>query len=169
MAANKHRDHLIIMPEDGAYASMAKGFLIALGKKGRQVRIDNEAGGWGKLLKLFFEDNVPEIRRLQHRYALLLFDADERKERPDYVRSRIPDDIKNRAFVLCCFHEAEILKRDLKIAHFEEIGRALAESCDREVYGDGGSPWQCPELRHNQDELARLAAAVRPFIFTKEA
>lgn len=169
MGANKHKDHLVIIPEDNAYGEMAEGFVGYQLLNANRVDILRPANGWASLVDKFQKYYAAGVRQYTHRHVLLLFDADKDQARLGEVLAGIPGDIRARVFALCCLDESEALKRALGGGYFKEIGRALAESCDRETYGDGGSPWQCPELRHNQDELARLAAAVRPFIFTKEA
>ena len=49
---------------------------------------------------------------------------------------------------------------DLK---FGPLGAQLAEECRQQEHAH----WLCPQLAHNQPELARLNASVRPFLFSR--
>jgi len=90
----------------------------------------------------------------------LLIDFDEDTARLNYVKHQIPDDLKNRVFILGVLSEPESLKRDIKKS-FEKIGEALAKDCSDNT----NELWGHNLLIHNKAELARLISSVKPFLF----
>jgi hypothetical protein len=59
--------------------------------------------------------------------------------------------------------EPEDLKRSF--GSFESLGWRLAEDC---ASGTGGA-WTDPLLAHNEMQLSRMVADVRPFVFSPSA
>lgn len=167
MAVNEFQKYLLILSEDDAYRDIANGFANHFAVAYQKIHIPSPAGGWGKLLKLFSKECVSDVRHHKGCHVLLLLDFDGRPEHYSGKISRsIPTDIKNRVFVLGCMDEAENIKRELGPGRFEAIGEKLAESCYDDAYAGPDGPWLCPQLQHNRVELDRLAAAVRPFLFS---
>ena len=166
MAINKYEKHLLILSEDIAYQDIAVGFVNHIEGACRRIKIVRPAGGWKKLLEIFSQEYVSGVRQYENRHVLLLLDLDGRPERySGEILGYIPDDINNRVFVLSCMDEAENFKKEMGTGKSEAIGVKLAESCFKGEYADSDSPWMCPQLLHNEDELNRLATAVRPFLF----
>jgi len=91
---------------------------------------------------------------------VLLIDFDGQEDRLDEAMEVIPDDLRERVFVLGALTEPEDLRRAL--GSYEEIGSRLARDCQ----SDTEETWTHPLLRHNAGELARLRACVRPILFT---
>ncbi|MEH1850818.1 MAG: hypothetical protein V7L11_03810 [Nostoc sp.] len=90
----------------------------------------------------------------------LLIDFDEDEDRLSYVKHQIPDDLKNRVFVLGVFSEPERLRRDIKKS-FENIGEGLAKDCSDNT----NELWGHAFLKHNKTELERMMSSVKPFLF----
>lgn len=165
MGINKYHHHLLILSEDDAYRDIANGFINHFSVACDKISTEKPAGGWQKLIAMFSHEYADDVRKYPNRHVLLLLDLDGEPERyPEEILTRIPPDIKNRVFVLCCRDEAETIKDDLGHGKFEAIGKKLAESCYENTHASADSPWLCPQLQHNQDELIRLATAVRPFL-----
>lgn len=158
---NKHRDHLIIIPEDEADRSLARGFCLHLGVKDRHVQIERSAGGWAKVRDTFLSDFAPALSTTPTRRIVLLLDFDERENRRREIEAMIPPEVKDRVFLLGVWSNPENLKSDLGHASYEDIGSLLAEDCFRGT----DTTWSHDLLAHNKNELARLREQVRPFLF----
>ena len=89
------------------------------------------------------------MRQYPQSMMVLLLDFDECEERLIYVESHIPEDIKNRVFVLGVQSNPESLKRDIQKS-FEAIGESLATDCAE----NKNELWGHPLLIHNKTELA---------------
>ncbi len=78
------------------------------------------------------------------------------------MTEKIPDDIKDRVFVLGVLSEPEELKKANNIPNsFEAIGKALAKDC----FDGTDHAWGHDLLKHNKDELSRMEKSVKPFLF----
>jgi hypothetical protein len=78
--SNKHKPHVIVLPEDDANRQIANGFLLDPSIKPRNIQVLNPAGGWGKVLDSFLEDHVAGLRKWPERHLVLLIDFDEHVE-----------------------------------------------------------------------------------------
>jgi hypothetical protein len=157
MSANKHRPHVLVLPEDDANGQLANGF--ALDVSTRQIQVLEPAGGWMKVLECFKSDRVKAMRISPLRFMVLMIDFDSVPERLDLAKTFIPDPLMDRVFVLGVWTEPEEIRADL--GSYETIGMALAKDC-RE---DTGTTWGHDLLRHNSGELGRLRERVRPILF----
>jgi hypothetical protein len=158
---NKFQPHVMVLPEDDANRQLANGFLLdpGLALRGRVIQVLEEAGGWGHVIEQFLSDHVPAMRRYTERRMVLLIDFDRQGDRFERFMERIPDDLKDRVFVIGPWIEPEALKPSL--GSYEEIGRALAKDCREETE----ETWGHEHLTHNSGELERLRTHVRPFLF----
>jgi hypothetical protein len=170
MSKNRDKPHVIILPEDEANEKIANGFILSLNINSRAIIIDKYAGGWRKVVSKFTVQLVPEMRRrfINSIVVLLIdFDCYEGRAYEDRLRQvtlAIPDDLKERVFVLGVLTEPEDL-RDAKKKErktFETIGETLAEGCP----DNKSKLWKHELLRHNEDELNRILLSVRPFLFS---
>ncbi|QHG17135.1 hypothetical protein [Nostoc sp. ATCC 53789] len=160
MSINKHRPHILVLPEDDANRQIANGFILNLNLNSRAIQVLPEAGGWKNVLEKFTNDYASIMRQYPDTMVALLIDFDEDKERLSYVKGRIPDDVKNRVFVIGVLSEPERLRRDIKKS-FEKIGEALAKDCS----DDTNELWGHDLLIHNKTELERMISSVKPFLF----
>lgn len=157
MSANKHLPHVLVLPEDDADRQLANGFRLELdSNRQRQMQIDPVAGGWLAVLELFVSGYIPAMTRYPNRFIVLLVDFDRKDDRLDYAKTKIPDHLKDRVFILGVWSKPEDLRVQL-----EEIGSGLARDCRDET----DTTWGHELLRHNASELARLREQVRPILF----
>jgi hypothetical protein len=159
MSVNKYRPHVLVLPEDDANRQLANGFQLDPLLNTRRMQVLEVADGWRKVLDCFKQEHVPEMKRNQNQFMVLLIDFDKREDRLDIVRAEIPPDLKDRVFVLGVWDEPEKLRQDL--GSFETTGLALAKDCrdNAEV------TWSHNLLCHNASELERLRKHVRPILF----
>ena len=160
MSINKNKPHLFILPEDDANRQIANGFIQDLNVNARAIQILPIANGWKKVVDKFMNDHVRKMRQYPQSMMVLLLDFDECEDRLIYVKSHIPEDIKNRVFVLGVQSNPESLKRDIQ-KNFEAIGESLATDCAE----NKNELWGHPLLIHNKTELERMIVSVKPFLF----
>jgi hypothetical protein len=160
MSVNKRVPHVLVLPEDDANRQLANGFQLDPLLDTRRMQILEEAGGWREVLNRFKEDHVPEMDRYACRFMVLLIDFDGQEERLNTVRAEIPDQLRERVFVLGAWRDPEELRQNL--GSYETIGLAMAKDCrdNAEV------TWAHNLLRHNASELERLRRHVRPILFS---
>jgi hypothetical protein len=165
MSGNREQPHVIVLPEDEANEKIANGFILSLNINARAIIIDKYAGGWRKVVSKFLDQLVPEMRKYRACLAVLLIDFDcyegsSHQDRLYKVTGEIPDDLKNRVFVLGVLSEPEKLRAKSRMS-FEKIGETLADGCPE----NKSELWMDELLRHNETELSRILLSVRPFLF----
>lgn len=156
---NKYMPHLLVLPEDDANRQLANGFVLGVQHE-RRIQVLVEAGGWSVLLEKFLSEHVSAMRKYHERRMVLLLDFDERDNRLDQIKVQIPDDLRDRVFILGVQSEPEALKRAV-LGSLEDIGSRLAAECregKREV-------WAHDLLKRNASELDRLQQIVCGFLF----
>ena len=157
MSANKHLAHILVIPEDDANRQLANGFCLGLSI--RQVQVLPVAGGWKHVLELFKSDHIGGMNQYPQRYMVLLIDFDGRPDRLETAKSYIPTHLLERVIVLGVWTEPETLKEPGQT--YESIGQSLARECR-----DGqNETWSHDLLRHNEGEIERLNAQIRPILF----
>ena len=161
MSVNRYKSHVIVLPEDRANEEIANGFIQSLTVKNRAIQIERPAKGWGKVVEKFKEQLVPEMRKYEKSITVLLIDFDQQEDRFSSVATQIPDDLKDRVFVIGVLSEPESLKRKVKMT-FEQIGNSLAEDCP----DNKNELWEDDLLKHNETELDRILISVKSFLFT---
>jgi len=77
------------------------------------------------------------------------------------VEERIPNDLKDRVFILGVGDEPEKLK-SFTCMSFEKIGEKLAQDCVDNI----NDLWNHDLLKHNETELERMRKSIRPFLFS---
>ena len=160
MSVNKHRPHIIVLPEDDANRQIANGFLQDSAVDVRQIQVLPNAGGWIKARDAVAGSHVDALRTYSHRYLVVLIDFDGDTSRRGEVFKEIPQDVRNRIFVIGALREPE----DLRLASnlpFEAIGRQCADECRLQLRG----LWDNDLLRHNAAELDRMLPVLRPILF----
>jgi hypothetical protein len=160
MSVNNYRPHVLVLPEDRANADIANGFLLNPSLDERSIQVLPYARGWLTVIEKF-KGIAPTMRQYLDRRVVLLIDFDGDADRLDYVMGEIPDDLRNRVFVLGVFSEPEKLKSSLG-QNFEGIGETLAMNCSDNI----DELWLHELLKHNQSEVARLTSSVKPFLFS---
>lgn len=160
MSINKHRPHILVLPEDDANRQIANGFILNFNINERAIQVLPIADGWKKAVDKFTHDHALEMRQYPERRIVLLIDFDKRENRFSYVEEQIPEDLKHRVFVLGVQSKPESLRNDTKKT-FENIGETLAEDCIE----NKNELWRHRLLEHNQAELKRMIVLVKPFLF----
>lgn len=158
MGVNKHRPHVLVLPEDDANRQLALGFALSISMRfSRQIFVLPVAGGWTQVLERFLSDEAVDMERCPDRYMVLLIDFDGDEQRLADAKSRIPAHLMDRVFIVGVWSEPE----DLKIGSYEAVGSALARDCRDET----DTTWSHPLLQNNATELSRLRRVVRPILF----
>ena len=159
---NKLVPHVFVLPEDDANRQLANGFVLDGGLDGRRIQILEEAGGWMEVLNRFKEEHIPTMERNGKRFIILLLDFDQDGDRLGFANSFIPDQLRDRVFVLGVWSEPEDLRKQSGNS-YETIGKTLAKDC-RE---NARHAWEHKLLAHNAGELERLRKHVYPILFGK--
>ena len=158
---NRYQPHVLVLPEDDANRQLANGFVLYLDQSVlTRIQVLEEVGGWNEVLNRFESDHVAGMDRFTNRFMILLIDFDGSTERLKDAKSRIPEHLRERVFILGAWNEPEDLKA-AGLGLYEEIGSAMAQDCREETY----TTWNHDHLRHNASELARLREHVRPILF----
>lgn len=160
MSPNQYKPHILVLPEDDANRQIANGFIQAPNLNARAIQVLPPGGGWAKTMEQFANTYLPTMRKFSHRMMVLLIDFDNRENRLSYAQSQIPDDLKERVFILGVQSEPENLKQDINKS-FEEIGDFLAQDCSDNT----NELWGHELLKHNKTELERMIVSVKPFLF----
>jgi hypothetical protein len=160
--SNKYKPHLLILPEDDANIDLANGFQSHPGINLRAIQIEHPVGGWLKVLECFKEEHVYHMGVTPYRHMLLLLDFDNDSCRLDYslFEKYIPENLRDRVFVLGANPEPEKLKSCVSNG-YETIGQQLAKDCLDQT----NTTWGHDLLKHNQTELVRMRAKVNQFLF----
>src|SRR5690606_13207530 len=98
-AMSKFQPHLIIIPEDEANDAIAIGFSTHDAVDNRRIQRKKVAGGWNKAVELS-KAQYDYLKAYPTAHLLMLIDMDGNPSRREQVTASIPDDLKNRVFVL---------------------------------------------------------------------
>ncbi len=156
---NLYKPHIFVLPEDRADRQIANGFLQTPGLNERVIQVLQPAGGWRALCDWFRQNHAPERRRYPEQWMVLVVDFDGKLDRRREVLEYVPEDLRDRVFVLGAFYEPENLKKTL--GSYETIGKLLGEDCR----GGTCHTWQHDFLKHNGDELSRMRSKLTPLLF----
>lgn len=162
MSADISKIHVLVFPEDLADQEIANGFRghdFNNGRSQRQIQVERVGKGWRRVCESFRDDYVSRLRRISTQHVLLLIDFDRKPGRRVEVEKYIPDDLKDRVFVLGVWSRPEDLRNDQKLT-FEGIGRKLREDCPQQPEGI----WGHELLKHNADEVVRMSRTLGAII-----
>lgn len=161
MSVNVYKPHVLVLPEDDANRQLVNGFLLDLAVLKQNAKLLPPAGGWSSVFDKFTKNHLPDLNRYPEIRIVLMIDFDDRvEERQARFIDIIPQDVRHRVFLLGTRSEPERLKAAVGTS-LEAIGKRLAGECARREQ----VLWQHELLRHNQPEIDRLMAEVRPFLF----
>lgn len=119
-------------------------------------------GGWVKVLECFQSEHIKGMERYHNRFMVLLIDFDRDKDRLERAKKFIPENLKERVFVLGAWSKPEDLTK-AGLGHPETVGRKLARECREET----SQIWGHDLFRHNASELERLRRHILPILFDK--
>lgn len=172
MAANVYQPHLLLLLEDDKNRQFFNGFAKHPRLLPRRIDPQKVAGGWSRVLEMFEGEHLALLRRYTERHLLMVIDFDDEyaaaasapstklEHRRNLFLEAVPDDLKERVFVIGCSENPERLTTDRRESA-ESIGERLAQDCV-----DGTDElWGHPMLQHNSREILRLREKVRPFLF----
>lgn len=162
MSVNKYLPHILVLPEDEADSDIANGFLLHPQLNPRSIQVLPYVGGWKVVVDKFITNFIPTMRQYLNRWFVLLIDFDREEGRLDYIKQQIPDDVKDRVFVLGVLSNPEELRSCLGKS-FEAIGESLSANCSDNADG----LWGHDLLSHNKTELERMISCVKPFLFNQ--
>ncbi len=161
MSLNKFVPHVFVIPEDRANEQIANGFVLHDQVKQRQIQIVPCATGWRSVLDKFKVEYIPYLQKYKQGHVIMLIDFDGHyaARRADFELA-IPDDLKNRVFVVGARQTPEDLKKELA-RNFEQIGLSLADECHQ----GAETVWTHDHLKHNDPDRHRLIQIIKPIIF----
>ena len=160
MTGDRYRPQVLVLPEDGANRQLANGFKLHHSVEQRSILVLPEAGGWSKVRDLFAKVHAAEMASNPRRYMVLLVDFDGKASRLDEIRVAIPDHLAERVFVIGIWTVPEDLYRH-GLPSKEHFGFALANECSE----NRREFWNHPLLKHNAEELDRMAVTLKPVLF----
>lgn len=161
MSVNRYLPHVYVIPEDRADEELANGFVLHDQVQVRQIQVLPCADGWPGVLEKFRTEYISHLRNHKDGYVILLIDFDaEYENRRDRFDKAVPDDLKNRVFVVGSRETPELLRQELGKS-FEEIGLSLAEDC----YKGTATLWGHDQLKHNEPDRLRLVQTVKSILF----
>lgn len=152
MSVNYEKNHLYVILEDEKYQKIMNGVNLSLHVNNDAIKVSHLSGGWGKVFK-DFQSSIKLLKKFQERHILLLMDFDyEFDSRLEKFHKSVPEELKNRAFILGIDNkESEDLAKYFK-CNAEEVGKKLVEDCP-----DGDlSSWKNTHLECNLTEIERM-------------
>jgi hypothetical protein len=158
---NLYAPHIYVIPEDDCDRQLADGFIYHDQVKAARVKVMPPPGGWREVLKTFTNEYIHKLRNNQKGHILLLIDFDDHyDDRRKEFDDAIPDDLKERVFVVGAKLTPEQLKRELA-RNYEQIGLLLADDC----FAGTAITWDHNHLKHNEPDRLRLVSIVKPILF----
>ena len=163
MSPNRYQEHIIILPEDDAIRQIVNGFCSShcLGNTNRILQIADEARGWSHAKTILEDTYVKYLKKFPKSRVIVVIDFDSQTARRDHMLQNVPEEIKERVFIIGSFSNPESLRNDLNKS-FETIGKDVAEQCAAE---SADNLWDATLLRHNQAEIVRLSREIRDLLF----
>lgn len=162
MIMNKYELHVFVVPEDRADEQLAVGFTLHDQVNVARIQVMPHVRGWSEVLKTFQDEYIERLRKYPKGHVVMLIDFDgSYDERRAKFEQAIPDDVKQRVFVIGPKRTPEILRNELGNKSFEQIGISLADDC----YSDTETVWGHEQLKHNDPDRQRLVQAIKPFLF----
>ncbi len=159
--SNKYLPHLQILSEDDANRQIVNGFLTDTRIDTRRAQVLQIAGGWSAAVGKI---NDAKLSSYPKRRLLLVIDFDdEPTDRLERISREIQASVRDRVYVLGVRSEPEKLKQALSGTSYEKIGKSLCKECSENTT----SLWAHDLLKHNETELQRLLADVKPFLFVQ--
>ena len=112
MSVNRYRPHVYVLPEDDANREIANGFLRHPSLRNhRQVQVMPNARGWSNALDKFRMEYIRVLSNKNNSHVFLLIDFDYDGGRRGAVESVIPEELRDRAFVIGAWSNPEALRQ----------------------------------------------------------
>lgn len=156
MSVNRYQPYLIVLFEDQAYKDIFLGFEMFDHK---QISMKPVFQGFDDVFfQLTNSDSLTskELRQYNSSYVLALIDADldsQSESKINQLRDALPNEYKDRIFIMGSKYEAEHIKRAIiNEGKWEKISQKLENSCRA---GDC-KLWEDEMLKHNIGEIISL-------------
>jgi len=81
MSVNRHRPHVIVLPEDQANREIVNGFLTHSSVDIRRIQVMKNLAGWTRVRDEFTAQYVRRLNENQNCHVLMLIDFDQQIER----------------------------------------------------------------------------------------
>jgi len=160
MSVNSFKPHILILPEDDANRQIFIGFIGNSRINSNIFQILPIANGWTKAMEQLLNNEIPKMRNFSERRIILLIDFDRREDRFFLIMEQVPEEFKDRVFVIGVKSDPESLRRSTNKS-FEKLGEKLAQDCVDNI----NDLWNHDLLKHNKIELERMRQSIRPFLF----
>ena len=109
---NKYAPHVFVIPEDDADRQLADGFVFHHEVMNNRIKVMPPAGGWPNVLKTFQDEYIRWLMNYHHGRVVMLIDFDGNvDQRRTLFEQAIPDELKERVFVVGTKDKPEILKK----------------------------------------------------------
>lgn len=163
MSVNNYRPHLKVLCEDKINQDMVRGFVMGIFNVSQRIEIIQDVAGGCHKAKVLLENIwIEKLLKYPTMFLLIIIDFDKDINRITYMRENIPEELKDRVFILGCFDEPEKFKQyarekigSKKGIPSESIGKVLFLECK----DDNLELWQSEHLKHNLQEIERLKRA----------
>lgn len=161
---NKYTDGLQILAEDEDLASIVSGFFACANINFDHRRVDDKgaASGWTSVQDWLCK-SVSFLEKYDKLCRLGIVDFDGYENRATNFKKKIPEEVRDRVFVLGPIRNVETLKKETGLS-LERIGAKIARTCASMTPVEN-SIWQCDQLKHNIPEVERLKKRVGSFLF----
>ena len=157
---NKYASHVFVIPEDDCDRQLVNGFADHPRVLAPRIQVMPPPGGWSVVRQTFEMEYIPRLRQylLGHVIMVIDFDGVYTERRTEFEKV-IPDDLRQRVFVIGARQTPEKLKLELGKT-YEQIGMSLAEDC----HAGTELVWSHEHLKHNDPDRNRLIEIVKPFL-----
>lgn len=156
MSVNRYEPYLIVLCEDNAYKDIFLGFEIS---EHPQISLKPVYQGFDDILFQLTNPNSmtsKELKRYNKSYVLALTDADldsQSESNIKKLKDSIPNEYKDRVFVMGSKYEAENIKRAIiGKGKWKGVSQELEKSCRDE----NCELWRDEMLNHNMEEIISL-------------
>ena len=157
---NRHKPHIYVIPEDDANRQIAVGFELDYRLRSRVLQVMKPAGGWRVVIDMIIHEYIVMLQSNLNANVVGIIDCDGHEARIAEEFIRIPENLRDRVFILGTLREPENFKESVRLS-FEKIGRKLADEC----FCDEFEIWNHEDLIHIKDEVRRAKSTLRPILF----
>lgn len=112
MSANNYKPHLKVLCEDKINQDMMRGFAMGVFNASQHIDIIQDVAGGCHKAKILLENIwVDKLLKYPTMFLLIIIDFDKDISRITYMRENLPEELKDRVFILGCFDEPEKFKQ----------------------------------------------------------
>ena len=165
---NKNKPHLVIVPEDEAWATLTRGFFMARAEG--NIKVDRTCGGYNKEMTHFKDKLQPKMASNPNMHVLLLVDFDRKfASRMTNFTQLVYPDYNKRAFMVGCKDEIQNLNTEYGGGKLEDLGQTMGNICLGDVTAmhtpKGINPWTLPQILKSAVQVSLLKTRTFSFLF----